>query len=111
MKAEYVALSDAVRESIYLKNLLLSMQIEGFRLPPMLYVNNQAAIMLTETVKNQERAKHIDIKYHHVRSLVECQQLTIKYVALKENIADVLTKALPRDQHTILSIKMGMVNV
>src|SRR5256714_14373614 len=32
MEAEYVALSDAARESIYLKNLLLSMQIEGFRL-------------------------------------------------------------------------------
>ena len=77
----------------------------------MLYVDNQAAIILTETVKSQERSKHIDIKYHHVRSLVERQELTIQYVASKENIADVLTKALPRDQHTILSTKMGMVNV
>ena len=87
------------------------MQIEGFQLPPILFVNNTAAIALTEQVKTQERSKHINIKYHHVRSLVERKQLTIKYVTLKENIADVLTKALLRDQHTILLTKMGMANV
>ena len=44
------------------------------------------------------RAKRIDIKHHYVRDRISNYVIDLKYVATKDNIADVLTKAL--DVHT-----------
>ena len=51
-------------------------------------------------VKNPEfhkRTKHIDIKYHYIREVVENGNLKLEYVPTEQQSADIFTKALPKN--------------
>lgn len=91
-EAEYVAMSMAGAEACWLSNMLCSFNIKNVT-PAILFCDNQSAMVIanTNTVK---RLKHIDIKYHFIRELIEKQKICLKYVKTEEQIADMLTKAL-----------------
>ncbi|CAG7717395.1 unnamed protein product, partial [Allacma fusca] len=40
------------------------------------------------------RTKHIDVRYHYIRELVEDDQITVDYIPTTEQLADGLTKPL-----------------
>ena len=52
---------------------------------------------------------HIAIKYHYVRELVQDKEVKMEYVNTKEQIADIFTKALPKDAHEYLRGKLGVI--
>ena len=58
--------------------------------------------MLTKT-------KHIAIKYHYLRELVQDKEAKMEYVNTKEKIADIFTKELPKDDHKYLRGKIGVI--
>ena len=68
-EAEYIALAAAVQEIMYLTQLLSEI---GFQLKcyPVIYEDNQGKIALTNNPVNRQRSKHIDIKYHFIRTEV-----------------------------------------
>ena len=51
---------------------------------------------LTNNPVHHKRTKHIDVRYHYTRELVAAGQIALVYVPTQEQLADVLTKALPR---------------
>ena len=55
--------------------------------------------------------KHIVIKYHYVRELVEEKQVKMKYINLEEQIADIFTKPLPKDTFEYLRGKLGVMTL
>lgn len=63
--------------------------------------------MMPNTVSSA-RTKHIAIRYHYVRELVEDKTLTVTHVPTGDMIADALTKALPRDAFAACRRKMGL---
>ena len=72
------------------------------RAPITLFGDNECANLLTgDTVTNQ-RTKHIDIKFHHIRQLVDDGILHIKRVPTEHNLADLFTKALTKDRFVYL---------
>lgn len=79
-------------EACWLSNMLCNFNIKNIT-PAILFCDNQSAMVIanTNTVK---RLKHIDIKYHFIRELIEKQKNCLKYVKTEEQIADMLTKAL-----------------
>ena len=109
MEAEYAALSQATREAIWLRFLLREL---GFAQdnPATVHCDNHAAIEISKDSKYHSRAKHIDIKFHHVRDRVETGEIVIPYVPTRDNFADVFTKALPRDHHQTLVKAFGMAS-
>jgi hypothetical protein len=52
--------------------------------------------------------KHINIKYHHICEIVAEGILHINEVNTKENLADILTKALPRSLHSQQTLCLGL---
>ncbi len=46
-----------------------------------------------------QRSKHIDVRFHFIRELVNSGKITITDVATEDQLAGALTKALPRDKH------------
>lgn len=62
----------------------------------MIWEDNQSCILLTKHNKFHMRTKHIDIRYHHIRELVEDRTLAVKYKATTEMTADILTKGIAR---------------
>ena len=94
-EAEYMALSDASKEAVHLKALLASMGY-GQSEPIVIYEDNQAAQKIAENPVLHDRTKHIDIRYHFVRELVEGLKISVVYINTKQMIADLLTKAVSR---------------
>ena len=96
MGAEYMALSDAAREAIAHIHLYDDLR-DLYALknsPPLLLSDSQSALALTGTVSNYPRSKHIDIRYHFIRDVIQKGLLTVDYIPTTEQPADILTKAL-----------------
>ena len=55
------------------------------------------------------KTKHISIKYHYVRELVQDKEVKMEYVHTKDQIVDIFTKALPKDAHEYLRGKLGVI--
>jgi hypothetical protein len=63
-----------------------------------LICDNQSAIQMTKNPFFHKKTKHIDIQYHFVRDLVQQGVLEIMYCSTEEQVADIFTKALPKDK-------------
>jgi hypothetical protein len=98
-EAEYVALSDAGREACWLRNLYGEL---GFpqNSPTIIRGDNEGSVILTHNPQFHQRSKHIAIRHHWVRDLVNTKQLDIQNCRDPEQTADVLTKALPKPKFT-----------
>ena len=95
-EAEYIAMSYAVQEAKWLANLLSEIGAR-VHLPVDLYSDNQAAIAVSSGDRvSHSRTRHIDLRHHYVRELVESGWLRVAWVSTSEQMADVCTKALPK---------------
>lgn len=106
-EAEYMACSHASKEALWLRNLLMQLELEP-KAATVIQCDNQSSISLTRDQSHHQRSKHIDIKHHFVRDYVEMGKLWFHYVPTKENIADIFTKALPAPLHSYLRGKLGL---
>jgi hypothetical protein len=106
-EAEFVALAESVKEAIWLRRLLHSLGSPS-RLPTPIFSDNQGAIQLVKNPKYHKRTKHIETKYYLIREKYNQQQITVHYVHTKQQIADLLTKALPRETFQHLRALQGL---
>ena len=74
----------------------------------MVHCDNQSCIKLTENPIFQDRSKHIDMKYHYIRDLVQRKSVKLQYIATSEQVVDILTKPLPLRQFVPLRGKLGV---
>ena len=93
-EAEYIALSEATKEAIWLRKLLKDFQIPVGAIP--LYEDNQACIKILENPVYHARTKHIGIKVHLVRDYFEKGEIIVPYISTHEQLADIFTKPLPK---------------
>jgi hypothetical protein len=108
-EAEYIGLSNASREALYLIQLLHDFRVNpDLYDPPLLYGDNQASLALSKNPKFHEKAKHIHVHYHLVHSLVDTNQIKLEYKSTSKMLADSLTKALPRPAVTRHREEMGL---
>jgi hypothetical protein len=89
--AEYIVISEACKELLWLEKLCEEFSIETDK--PISFSDNQSAICLTNG-NSSHRTKHIDIKYHYVRDYVDQGKFKLQYISTDNNIADILTKPL-----------------
>ena len=109
-EAEYLAMTQAAKEIVWLRILLEELGADA-HVPQMseLYGDNQGALALACNPEYHARTKHIDIQYHFIRELVAAEKVYLKYCPSTDMIADIMTKALPRTTHDKLTMAMGMV--
>ena len=93
-KAEYIGIMEAAKEALWLKGLATEMGCKQEAVK--VYCDSQSALLLAQNSVYHARTKHIDIRYHRVRELVEEGEVELEKVYTKENLADALTKVLPR---------------
>ena len=96
-EAEYMALSLAIQEAIYLSMLIKDLLLLDVH-PVKLYVDNQGAISLAKNPVNHARSKHIDIRYNFVRDHVTKKKIEIEYVSTEHNVADLMTKPFSKQK-------------
>ena len=106
-EAEYMAMSMAAQESVWLERLLSDMNEKSDE-PILIYEDNQSTICMAMNPKFHGRAKHIDIRHHYVREQVANKKISLKYCASEDMIADMLTKGLSRTQFIKLRDMIGI---
>ena len=62
--------------------------------PTTIFEDNQGAIDLVNNPVHHRRTKHIDVRYHYIRSKQDDMTVVVKKVHTDNNLADFLTKAL-----------------
>ncbi|CAI7863522.1 unnamed protein product [Closterium sp. NIES-53] len=107
-EAEIYATAMAAQELRWLTYLLTDLG-ERPRSPPVLYVDNRAAIALCQEHRLEHRTKHIALHYFLARELQQRGQLRLTYVATRANTADIFTKALPPGDHQRFCTLLGLV--
>lgn len=108
-EAEYMAAASATKEAIWINTLL-----DEFKFPQpqrtLLLIDNQSTISLAKNAVFHSQTKHIAIRYHFIREIVEKGEIELKYVPTNWQVADVLTKALSREKHEQFIEGMGMLS-
>jgi hypothetical protein len=92
--AEFYAASEGSREVIWLKSLLLELKVDVGQVP--IHCDSKCAISIIEDHENHARVKHVDVLYFHVRENQLNGKLKMVKVSTDDQIADMLTKPLPK---------------
>lgn len=106
-EAEYIALSQAAQEAVWLRSLNVGLKLE-MTAPTIIYEDNQSAICIARNPQGHGRSKHIDIKYHFIREKVQQEIIEVKYCKTEDMIADLLTKGLGKDRFEKLRQMTGL---
>lgn len=95
-EAEYMGQTIAATQTMWTRGLLKELQINGTipKNTTVIHADNQGAIKLAENPVFQRRSKHIAIRYHYTRDLIEQGEIKLEYQNTKDMIADGLTKPL-----------------
>lgn len=105
---EYMALSSAVQESLWLKQLIseISMTPDIVKI----HCDNRGALELAKNNVTSQRSKHIDIRHHFIREHVFNKNVVLEYMCTEKMPADILTKPLDKNKHFVCINALGLVN-
>ncbi len=105
-EAECIAFSAAAQEALWMREFLANLNVNVDE-PVTIYEDNQSAICMSKNPQFHGRCKHIDIKYHFVRDLVEKKTITVRYCPTSSMLADIFTKGIPKEQFKKLRELIG----
>ena len=106
-EAEYVAITEAGKEMVWLQGFLEELgqrQKKGI-----LHSDSQSAIFLAKNSAFHPRTKHIQLRYHFIRSLLDDGQLTLEKIHGAKNPTDMLTKGVTIEKLKLCSTSVGLL--
>lgn len=106
-EAEYRALTSAAAELKWLLSLMSEIGLKSSEIP-VLYCDNVGATYLSANPVFHSRMKHLALDYHFVREQVQAKRLKVAHISSTDQLADALTKPLPRLRFLDLSSKIGL---
>lgn len=130
-EAEYRALSDGAQEGVYLKRLVEELQqcslastslkckdsniaqdLEHATIPTLqdlqMHCDNMSSIKLAKNPVFHARTKHLEIHHHFIRERVLEGEVSIQHVRSEDQVADILTKVLPKTKFDRNRTQLGM---
>jgi hypothetical protein len=105
-EAEFITATEACKELLWMKKFLQELGIKQDKYE--LFCDSQSAIHLGKNSSFHSRSKHIDVRYHWIRDVLEMNQLQLVKIHTDENGSDMLTKSLPREKLEICRSAAGM---
>ena len=105
-EAEYMAIAEACKESVWLKCLFA--EICGVDTCINLFCDSQSAIYLTKDQMFHERTKHINVKYHYVRDVVAHGKLKVCKIITHDNTPNMMIKTVHVAKFELCSAFVGI---
>ena len=103
-----MAVADATKEALWLRGMLKEL---GYEQPDAttIFEDNQGCIAISKNPSNHDRTKRNDIKFHFISDRVSSKEIILRYISTADQLADMLTKGLPRPQFEILRDATGIM--
>ena len=76
-----------------------------------IFCDNTSTINISKNHVQHSRTKHIDIRHHFIRELVENKVLVLEYIETHKQIADIFTKALDSVRFDFLRKSLGVCSL
>ncbi|GJW89718.1 hypothetical protein Tco_0167271 [Tanacetum coccineum] len=96
-EAEYIAMSGCCEQILWMRSQLIDYGFPFHKIP--LYYDNRSAIALCCNNIQHSQSKHIDIRHHFIREQVENNVVELYFVTMDYQLADIFTKAFPRERY------------
>ena len=109
-EAELMAASEATKEAQWVRWLITEL---GFKVPAKipLWCDNTATIDTIKNAGNHPSTKHIETRNLFLREIYEKGYIDLSFCKSEDQIADIMTKALPRFQFEKLREQLGVAEV
>ena len=107
-EAEYVVACSASFEEVWLQKLLsdlFDLQLEV----TCIFGNKQSCMKLSKNPVFHDKSKHIDTKFRYIRDMVQRGAVKLQYVAIDEQIDDIVTKPLARVKFEYFRERLGVI--
>ena len=99
-EAEYIATGSCCSQLLWMKKLLSDYGISQDTM--VVYCDNSSAIDISKNLVQHSKTKHIEIKYHFIRDLVEWKIVALEYIPIERQNANIFTKPLDRSKFETL---------
>jgi len=107
-EAEYISINTASKEAVYIKAFLQELgQYKQAKFP--VYTDNNGALLLAKNPVFHERTKHIAVKFHYIRELINKGIIDLYYISTNDQKADGLTKALEKIKFRAFLQQLGLI--
>jgi hypothetical protein len=94
VEAEYISIGDGAKDVMYIRNICKESDFYPALKPTPMLIDNSSAIAISKGPGVTTRSGHIELRYHYVRQLVSKGEIAPTKIGTKDNISDVLTKAV-----------------
>ncbi|CAM8937455.1 unnamed protein product [Rhodiola kirilowii] len=105
-EAEYITAGSCCTQMLWMKQMLEEYGVKQDVMT--LYCENMSTISISKNLVQHSRTKHIDIRHHFIRELVEKKIITLTHVSIEKQLADIFTKALDNLQFETLRSSLGL---
>ena len=106
-EAEYRTVASTAAELNWVCFILTDLGVQ-LKTIPVIYCDNVGATQLCSNPIFHSRMKHVAIDFHFIRDQVQSGSLRVAHVSSKDQLADALTKPLPRSTFQTLKYKIGL---
>jgi ATP-binding cassette subfamily B (MDR/TAP) protein 1 len=93
---EYIALVDAFKEVLWMKNFLQEWDMKQEKYT--LFCDSQSAIHLAKNPSIHSQSKHIVVRYHWIRDVVSSKLMHLEKIHTDKNCSDMMAKILLKDK-------------
>ena len=105
-EAQHIAATKACKQMFWMQRFLREIGIKNDKY--VLYCDSQSSIHLAKNPAFHSKTKHIDLRQHWIRHVLEEEQLSLEKIHTDRNLADMLTKILPRNKHELCRGMVGL---
>ena len=106
-EAEYVAASTCACQAIWFKRVMKELGYEADG-STVILCDNTSTIKLSKNPVFHGRCKHIGVRFHFLRDLVNEGEVSLEHCETEEQVADIFTKPLRREVFEKMRIKLGI---
>ena len=92
-KAKYMAVTEAIKEAIWLHGLVKDLGI--YQEHVSIFCDSQSAIYLAKNQVHHSQTKHIDVRFHFVCEIIDEGDILLKKIRTADNPADMMNKPVP----------------
>ncbi|KAG8480134.1 hypothetical protein CXB51_024924 [Gossypium anomalum] len=109
-EAKYVAATSAVNQAIWLRKVLVDLNLFQKEATE-IFCDNKSAVAIAKNLVFHGKTKHFDIKLHVIREMEQACEIKLVHCNSEDQIADILTKGLGISRFNKLRKLLGVCSM